>query len=440
MSAESGAASGARVAVVGAGWAGLAAAWRATTLGHAVTLYEMAPMAGGRARRLPTEASPLPGLALDNGQHILIGAYTATLGLLAELGVDERRAFNRRPLALVDARGHGLELPPGSAVPAFVRGVLAARGYSLRERLALLAAAGGWFMRGFRCDPRLTVAELTATLPTALRAGLIDPLCVAALNTPARLASAAVFLRVLRDALFAGPGAADLMLPRVDLGALLPDAASRALAARGAMLRSGQRVQAIERHASGWRVDGEDFDAVILAASSVESARLARPHAPDWSTTVEALRHEPIITVLVRAPQARLAQPMLALEDGPGQPAQFLFDLGRLRDPALEPAAQGVLAAVISGASDWVERGLDATALVVQSQLQSQLELAEPPTLLRTLCEKRATFLCTPGLARAPMLVAPGLWAAGDHVDGPYPATIEGAVRSGLAAAQAISR
>ncbi len=431
------AATGVRVAVVGAGWAGLAAAWRATTLGHAVTLYEMAPMAGGRARRLPAEASPVPGLTLDNGQHILIGAYRATLDLLAELGVDEQAAFRRRPLALVDARGRGLELPAGAAVPAFVRGVLGARGYRLSERLALLTAASGWLARGFRCDARLTVAELCASLPTSIRSGLIDPLCVAALNTPAALASATVFLRVLRDALFAGPGAADLLLPRVDLGALLPDAALRALGERGATLRTSQRVQAIEPDGAGWRVDAEAFDAVVLAASSTESARLAQPHAPAWADTVRALRHEPIVTVLLRAPGIALPQPMLALQDGPDAPAQFVFDLSQLRDTEREPGARGVLAAVVSGASAWVERGLDATAAAAQAQLQEQLHLQAPPTVLRTLCEKRATFLCTPQLKRAPMAVAPGLWAAGDHIDGPYPATLEGAVRSGLAAAQA---
>ena len=284
------------------------------------------------------------------------------------------------------------------------------------------------------------MAQLTAALPESIRTGLIDPLCVAALNTPAALASAKVFLRVLRDALFSGPGAADLLLPRVDLGALLPDAAERALQERGATLCIGQRVQAIDREAdnNGWRVDGERFDAVVLAASSHESARLARPYNAAWADTVQALRHEPIVTVLLHAPDARLPQPMLALQDGPDAPAQFVFDLGQLRDPQREPGARGVLAAVVSGASVWVERGLDATAAAAQAQLQQQLHLKATPAVLRTLCEKRATFLCTPQLARAPMAVAPGLWAAGDHIDGPYPATIEGAVRSGLAAAAAV--
>jgi len=93
---------------------------------------------------------------------------------------------------------------------------------------------------------------------------------------------------------------------------------------------------------------------------------------------------------------------------------------------------------VISGAAPWVARGLEATGAAVLAQAQAALAWRSPPTLLRCLAEKRATFACTPGLQRPGTAVAPGLWAAGDYVDGPYPATLEGAVRSGRAAAQAV--
>ena len=428
-----------RVAIVGGGWAGLAAAVEATARGHQVAVCEMAPMLGGRARRLPDRSA---GLALDNGQHILIGAYETTLRLLRRVGVDEATALQRLPLTLQDAQGRGLSLPPGAALPAFVRGVLGARGWTRGERAALLAAAAGWLLRGFRCPPELTVAALTAPLPTTLRRTLIEPLCVAALNTPAAEASGAVFLRVLRDALFGGRGASDLLLPRVDLGALWPDAAAAWLRAHGAELRTGQRVETLERDSDGdgWRVDGEPCDRVILACSAVEAARLALPHAPDWAARAGALRHEPIVTVLLHAPGARLPAPMLALDPRDDAPAQYVFDLGRLRDPAREPSAGGTLAFVISGAAAWVERGLDATAAAVLAQAGEQLGglLPQPPRLLRTLSEKRATFLCTPGLQRPGAAPAPGLLAAGDYVDGPYPATLEGAMRSGAAAARAL--
>jgi hypothetical protein len=126
---------------------------------------------------------------------------------------------------------------------------------------------------------------------------------------------------------------------------------------------------------------------------------------------------------------------MLALRsDEHTRPAQFVFDQGQL------DGAGGQLTLVISGAAPWVARGREATVAAALAQLHDQLgpQLRSPPTLVRLLTDKRATFRCSPGLVRPPMRVAPGLLAAGDHVAGPYPATLEGAVRSGLAAARAL--
>ena len=417
-----------RLAVVGGGWAGLAAAVEATLLGHRVSLYEMAHEPGGRARRV---AATDP--ALDNGQHILIGAYVETLRLMAIVGADAERWLDRRPLTLAYADGGTLALPPGAPRVAFARAVLGRRGWTFGDRLRLLWTTAGWARNGFRCDPRLTVAELSAALPASARRDLVEPLCVAALNTPAAQASATVFLRVLHDALFGARGSADLLLPRVDLSALWPDVARRWLVARGASLHLGHRVGQLDANGAGWRVDGEAFEGVVLAASSVEAARLAEPHAGAWAETTRALRHEPIVTVVLRSEGTRLPQPMLALHAGPSAPAQFVFDLGELRGIA------GMLAFVVSGAAAWVERGMTATVEATLAQARSALgaHLRGPLREVRTVVEKRATFLCTPDLARPAAAIAPGLMAAGDYVDGPYPATLEGAVRSGVAAARA---
>ena len=418
-----------RIAVIGGGWAGLAAAVRAVGAGHAVTLLEMAPQLGGRARGVD-----VAGMVLDNGQHILIGAYVDTLALLRTVGVDVDRALLRMPLRLVGANGAGLQLRAGAAMTAFARGVLLQRGWAMGHRIALLAAAVGWAARGFRCDPALTVAALTARLPQPVRDELIDPLCVAALNTPAHEASATVFLRVLKDALFSGPGSADLLLPRADLSALLPEPSKAWLTRSGATLRLQQRVGALAAQGDAWSVDGESFDGVVLAASAGEAARLTNDIAPDWSRMAAALRYEPIVTVYLRSTGTRLPEPMLALRCDDRSPAQFVFDRGRLG------GAEGLLAFVISGAQPWVERGAQATSQAVIKQASAQLgaHLREPPQLVHTLTEKRATFRCTPALQRPLMQIATGLCAAGDYVQGPYPATLEGAVRSGLAAANAV--
>ena len=420
-----------RVAVVGAGWAGLSAAIECASAGAEVSLNEMAPLAGGRARDVPP-----PPDGLDNGQHICIGAYAETLRLMRKVGVAEADAFVRLPLTLVGPDGAGLRLPRGGPRLGFARAVLANASWRWGERLRLLSVAGGWAARGFACDPGETVAGLAAPLPEAVRRDLIEPLCVAALNTPAEQASGCVFLRVLRDALAAGRGASDLLLPRRGLGALLPLPALNFLERAGVTARLTARVERLERDGAGWQVDDLRVDRVIVAASAVEAARLVEPHDAARAARARALRYEPIATVYLRSHRTRLAEPMLVLRSGPDRPAQFVFDRGRLGGP------EGLLAFVVSGAAAWVERGADATVQATLAQAREALgtRLAGPPELVRIVVEKRATFACTPGLDRPPTDVAAGLFAAGDYIAGPYPATLEGSVRSGVAAAAAALR
>jgi hydroxysqualene dehydroxylase len=422
------------VAVVGAGWAGIAAAIEAAGRGWHVTLFDMAPEAGGRARRIGGRAAAGD---FDNGQHILIGAYVETLALMRRVGIDPDAVLLRMPLTIAYPDDDGLVLSAGHAVPAFIGAVLRQHRWRLRERLALLRAALGWRLSGFRCSEALSVAELAASLPVRLREILIEPLCLSALNTPSSQASAQVFLTVLRDALFAGPGAADLLLPRRRLSDLLPVPALQHLAAAGADVRLGTRVGSVVAHpsGSGWDIDGERHDAVVLATSASEAARLAAATNVSWSKLAVALEHEPIITLNLESPGTRLARPMLALRsDSSRRPVQFVFDQGQLDGPS------GVLSAVISAASGWMAMPADALVTTAIAQLRDQLgeQLRSEPRLLRQLTDKRATFRCTPGLRRPPAEISGGLLAAGDYVEGPYPATLEAAVRSGLAAARAL--
>ena len=418
--------------VIGGGWAGLAAAVRAVQAGHRVTLFEMAPQLGGRARSVMLGGAAYGGggtLALDNGQHILIGAYHRTLDLLRTVGGRETELLVRRRLELRYPDGRGFGMPAGPAWLAFVRAVAGCVGWSWSDRAALIRAAAGWALDGFRCDPALTVDALCRTLPPPVRQLLIDPLCVAALNTPAREASAQVLLRVLRDALFGGRGAADLLLPKQPLGTLLPEPAARWLASQGAIVFLGRRVVAL--HGGGaarWSVGGESFDALVLAVPPAEAARLVAPLVPHWARQAEGLRYEPIATVYLECRGARLPAPMTALVESGAAPAQFAFDHGALG------GAPGRFAFVVSGAAPWVERGSGALAAAVIDQARSAMPAGtwpSTPLLTKVLIERRATFRCTPGLQRPPAQIMPGLVAAGDYVAGPYPATLEGAVRAG---------
>ena len=420
-----------RLAVIGAGWGGLAAAVAATRAGWNVTVFEASRSLGGRARSLVVS---LPGggtTLLDNGQHILIGAYLETLALMETVGIDPAQALLRLPLVLQDPAGGGLQLPACAAPWDALLGIARVPGWGWSERLSLLRAALGWRLAGFRCDPEWTVAQLTRGLAPRVRAELIEPLCVAALNTPADRASAAVFLRVLRDALFGaghrGWGASNLLLPRQDLGRVLPEAAAAWLAEHGTELRIGQRVGQLQRADAGWSVDGEPFAQVVLATPAPEAARLveeAVPAASDWAVTARALTFEAIATVYTLG-GPRLPLPMLALHSGPGAPAQFVFDRGQLGGPP------GLLAFVAS-ASAREKSVLEAEVLQQAAALGWRVQP------LQTVVEKRATFACVPGLRRPPARIAAGLWACGDYIEGPYPATLEGAVRSGFAVARGL--
>ena len=412
-----------KVAVIGAGWAGMAAAIAHRQAGRQVTVFEAARTVGGRARAVPGVLPDGTAATLDNGQHILIGAYTESLRLMRLVGVDPTTALLRLPLTLQFPDGQGLQLPDLAPPLDALLGIVRAKGWGWQDKVALLRTATAWQLRGFRCAPHTSVADLCAPLTPRLMAEFIDPLCVSALNTPAREASGQVFLRVLQDSLFSGRGGSNLLLPRTDLGALFPEAAMRWLVQQGGQVVTGQRIQRLvplpsgrwQLAATGGAAQGSEatdaFDHITLACPSWEAARL-----------VEGLATTPGLAAAARG--ARLPLPMLALRNTAEHPAQFVFDRGQL------DGQQGLLAFVVS-ASDG-DRALIEQQVLQQAAAQLGLPGLRP---VQTVVEKRATFACTPGLQRPTMQVLPGLTACGDYVEGPYPATLEGAVLSGTAVA-----
>lgn len=390
---------------------------------HQITVLEAAGQWGGRARALPLRLPSGETVQVDNGQHILIGAYTACRALMQQVGVESDAAFTKLPLSMRYPDGSGIQFPDLPQPWDALIGIGGARGWSLAERAQLLARATRWRLQGFQCPASASVADLCAGLPARLLAEFFDPLCISALNTPIDQSSGQVFLRVLQDSLFAAAKGSQFWLPRVDLGNAFPTAAAHWLVARGHACDTGRRVQQLQPGAQGWQVDGQTFDAVVLAAPAWEAARLVQPHQPHWADSASALQHTAIATVYAWQAGARLSAPLLALHNSPACPAQFVFDRGQLDGPA------GLLAFVIStseGSRAEIEQRVIA-------QARQQLGLALQP--LQTVVEKRATFACTPGLVRPAMAIAPGLLACGDYLDGPYPATLEGAVRSGISAA-----
>ena len=181
------------VAVVGGGWAGCAAALTLAEAGVAVTLYEAARTLGGRARALELE-----GETLDNGQHILLGAYAQTLALIGRLH-PTGDALWRLPLALEQPPEFRLACPRLPAPWHLVAGLLGAHGLRWKDKLAAARWINAQLHDRSRRD-RLSVAQLTCDQPEGVNRLLWHALCVSALNTPPEQASAQVFVNVLRDA------------------------------------------------------------------------------------------------------------------------------------------------------------------------------------------------------------------------------------------------
>ena len=409
-----------QLTIVGAGWAGLAAAVAATQAGWQVTLFEAANIPGGRARSLQ---QTFAGKPLDNGQHVLIGAYRDTLALMRTVGLNPDALLQRLPLDLRFADGQGLCLPDWPMPLNLLAGLGRARGWQLQDKASLIQASWRWQRAGFTCDLTWTVAQLCddASLSHRVMQQLIEPLCLSALNTPVNNASATVFLRVLQNALLGGSGSSDLLVPRVDLAQLLPDACLQWLSARGAHIHFGQRMHASALEKLHQAVPPQQ--AVLLACPPWEAARLTADIAPKWAYPCADLPHTAIATVYLRctnAGYAGLPRPMIALHSDAQAPAQFVFDRGALTN---QP---GLLAAVVSACN--TER--DEVTEQVHDQVCEQLELSHLE-VVQTVVEKRATLACTPMLNRPEPFIAEGLWACGDYICGPYPSTLEGAVRSG---------
>ncbi|AIJ45521.1 desaturase [Comamonas testosteroni TK102] len=443
-----------QVAIIGGGWAGMAAAVQLSLGGHQPTVFEAGRQLGGRARNLE-----LPGgTCADNGQHILIGAYAECLRLMRAVGVAPEQALLRRPLAMRHADGSGLSFPElPSPLDALV-GIVSARGWSLRERAALLGRALRWRLQGFRCADAATVADICSGLPNRLLDEFIEPLCVSALNLPAAQASGSIFLRVLHDALFAGTGGSHFLLPRCGLGDLFPNPAAQWLQDRGHAVHTASRIQELIPQGQQWllrssnpataaELEQSRFDAVLLACPPQEAARLALLAAEDqrlpardgvhyqhWAQSAQALEHTAIATVYTRSShRLAIGLPWLALQPDAQAPAQFVFDRSHLQ-PA-DGAQQGLMAFVVSDC----RTDRETLERQVLEQARQQLGWQDIQAVL-TVVEKRATFACRPDVKRPGMKLGHGLWACGDYVSGPYPATLEGAVRCGMTAADELVR
>jgi squalene-associated FAD-dependent desaturase len=419
------------VAVVGAGWAGLAAAVTLAEHGVRATVFEASRSLGGRARRVSID-----GVDLDNGQHVLIGAYRETLRLMRKVGADPDELLLRLPLELRYADGFHLRAPRLPYPLNLFVALLRAKGMPLAQAFSALRFMAALRARRFRVEPDRSVAQLLDEhrQAGALRSHLWEPLCVSALNTPLGSASAQVFLNVLRDGLTGARDASDLLIARSDLGRVFPEPAAQYVRARGGEILLGTPVRRIERTPGGFRLnDIQTFSGVVIACGPHQAGPLLvqLPEIGGALAAIDAFAYEPIVTCYLQYPESvLLPSPMLGFNGGM---VQWVFDRGRLGGP------KGLLAAVISASG--AHQQLTKEELTARIEIELKAALGELPSLRwsQVITEKRATFSCTPALARPRVATAiPRLLLAGDYLAGEYPGTLEAAVLSGVAAASMV--
>ncbi|MFJ7566371.1 hydroxysqualene dehydroxylase HpnE [Herminiimonas sp. NPDC097707] len=427
------------IAVVGAGWAGCAAAVELARAGHQVTLYESSRTLGGRAR-----AVEMQGKMLDNGQHILLGAYAESLRLFKIVGIDINKALLRLPLQMrypTGCDGMDFVAPRLPAPLHLAAALLRTKGLSGSDKMALarFSSAARWM--DWQLNTDCSVSELLHRFDQTERLIKLmwQPLCIAALNTPPERASAQIFLNVLRDSLGARRAASDMLIPRVDLTTLFPQQAASLVTQHGGTIKTGAMVQKIVACKGKWSVmldNTEDamYDAVVIATPATQTAILLADVTMD--AAIPAFEYEAITTCYLQYPaNTHLALPFYALTDDAdsGCWGQFVFDRGQL-----DRTQSGLFAVVVSTSTSAIELGHEALSAAIATQLAHALQMPAlaHPEWSRIISEKRATFSCTPALQRPEEKTEfPHLVIAGDYLASDYPATLESAVHSGVKAA-----
>ena len=430
---------GQSIIIVGGGWSGLAAAVDLLEKGHHVTLFESAKQLGGRARCVAFGQH-----RVDNGQHLLLGAYKNTLSILAKCGITADDVLLRKPLRLlvIDKNKTRFDIKPGH-LPAplnILTALLNVSGTPLKARLKTC-----WFLikltfKGFSLKKDISVETLLEKQPRIFIERLWEPLCLAALNTPINEASAQIFLNVLKDTFTKESNASDLLIPIVDLANLYVHPAMTYIDQHGGTLHLGRKIVNILAHPDSPSVvdaDGNCYTADHLVLACSPSATLALLEKSNILASMQTLLrqfdYQPICTVYLQYPKdICLSQEMVGLSHCTGQ---WIFDRRVCGQP-------GLMAVVISASGPHTALDKMTLAQLVSDELAALFDWPDAEKTL-VIREKRATFassVARSGHRPTNKTDQHRVWLCGDYTTRRYPATLESAVQSGLQCSQSINR
>jgi len=441
------------VLIIGGGLAGLTAGVALAAAGRRVRLLEQKPYLGGRARSFQDAAT---GSRVDNGQHLFMGCYHSTLKLFDTIGTAQTVTFEpqlRVRFLDPDQKMTELRCPALPSPWHLLSGVFLSNSFSFREKIdvlrmgrALRAAKGA--AEGLSTPDRLTVDEWLSSLgqSESLRHNFWDLFCIAAMNEDPRIASALLFERVLRLALFSSPEDSRLGIPRKGLSECYTDAAAEAITERGGSVELRRDVRALLVSAGACR-GVKLADGTVIEAQTVLSA--VPWHVLPGLLPSDTVHSEPIFSRVLRLRPAPIIslylwfdRPVTDLEfvGLRGTTIQWLFNKGKILG-----TDENYVSLVLSGAHDHVERSKEDLRDMALQELRRLLPGMRDARLTHSLVikERFATFSPCVGVdALRPPAVTPvrGLYLAGDWTATGLPATIEGAVQSGYSAAEAILR
>ncbi len=412
-----------RIHVIGAGLAGLAAAWRLAEDGYAVTLYEAAPQAGGRCRSF---LDLTLDRVVDNGGHVLLGANRAALGLLrATGGLAAMTEIAPAAFPFHDlSSGRNWTLRPNAGLlPWWIfsqgRRVPGSRAADYLAALSLL-----------RADDEASVADCLT--PSSLTTRLWEPFAVAVMNALPAGAAARPLSRALLGTFGWGERGCRAWIANSGLSAAFVEPTLKRLGERGAEFRPGWRLARLEIGIDGLnalvfdeeRVVLEPGERVILAVPPAIAADLLPGlTVPEGSNAIVNAHYR-----LDRPALLPGGKPLLGLIGGN---AQWLI------------ARDDIVSVTVSGADALVDRPTNDLLDLLWSDVGRALGIDTPRPAARLIKERRATFAQTPANQRRRPPTATryrNLFLAGDWTDTGLPATIEGAVRSGLTAARVAIR